>query len=384
MAFFDVSRDWVILAPQNKAARTAAAELSRYIALLRKQAELNQKPPAIKDADGPAPEDSVPVIILNSDNGSAARNGFTWRLGRDRLEFYGNSDRGLCNGVFDFLAALEIRWPERGREELPPPPAAGAYKLKLSDACSYPLREDRAHVPSEPAAEPGGRGSTPDTALKNRRRLVVQGPVKPHDLDALIQWAARNRIDALVFSLREKSLWEKFLKKPRRHWVFETAEKYSLAIEWGGWDLSFLAPRGYFFFHRELFRMDSGKRVKQYNFCPTNHETIILLKKQAAAIFREAAAIFREAASAAAPERVYHLWPDRGEERTWCSCPACRAFSPEEQNRIAVNAAADVLAEIDPHARLSWYEAPSDSPESEIPLRGNLFRLTELPEIVSL
>jgi hypothetical protein len=210
----------------------------------------------------------------------------------------------------------------------------------------------------------------------------VQGAVKSRDLDALIKWAARNRIDALVFSLREKSLWKKSLRPRSR--VFETAEKYSLVIEWGGWDLSLLAPRRYFFFHRELFRMDSGKRVKQYNFCPTNHETINLLQKQAAAIFREAAA-----ASAAVPgankheERVYHLWPDRGEEKTWCSCPACRAFSPEEQNRIAVNAAAAVLAEIDPHARLSWYEERGDSPESEIPLRENLFRLTELPEGVS-
>ena len=77
--------------------------------------------------------------------------------------------------------------------------------------------------------------------------------------------------------------------------------------------------------------MDSGKRVKQYNFCPTNHETINLLKKQAAVIFREAAAIAASADAAPDAEgRIYHLWPDRGAERTWCSCPACRAFSPEE------------------------------------------------------
>ncbi|GHV86799.1 hypothetical protein AGMMS50255_0950 [Spirochaetia bacterium] len=367
MAFFDVSRDWVILAPQVPAARTAAAELSHYIDLLRKQAGLNQTPPAIADAGGPAPEDSAPVIILNVDTKGRDRSGFTWRLGRDRLEIYGDSNRGICNGVFDFLAALGIRWPRRSSaagpaEELPPGSTAEAQRLKLSAAGSYPLQNDRIHVPSDP-----------DPA--KRRRLMVQGKIKPRDLDILFQWAARNRIDALVFSLREKSLRKKFLQ-PHRGRIFETAEKYALIIEWGGWDLSFLVPRRYFFFNREFFRMDSGKRVKQFNFCPTNHETINLLRKQAAVIFQGAAPDTEE--------RVYHLWPDRGEERTWCSCPACRAFSPEEQNRIAVNVAADALAEIDPRARLSWYEESGDSPESEIPLRENLFRLGELPGEVIL
>ncbi|GHT55695.1 hypothetical protein FACS1894109_02790 [Spirochaetia bacterium] len=370
MAFFDVSRDWVILAPIHAPpARTAGEELSRYIALLRKQAGLNQKPPAIQDADGPAPDDSIPIILLNAGTENPVRSGFTWRVGQDRVEIYGDSGRGLCNGVFDFLDALGIRWPEQDREDLPPPPAAEAHKLRISDAGSYPLRDEKAYVPSKAAPE-------------NRRRLIVQGPVKSRDLDALIEWAARNRTDALVFSLREKKLWKKFLKSRSR--IFETAEKYALNIEWGGWDLSFLAPRRYFFFNRELFRMDSGKRIKQYNFCPTNHETINLLKKQAATIFREAATIAASADADKNEERIYHLWPDQGAERTWCSCPACRAFSPEEQNRIAVNAAADTLAEIDPHARLSWYEESGDSPESEIPLRGNLFRLKELPGSVIL
>ncbi|GHT71608.1 hypothetical protein FACS1894110_24950 [Spirochaetia bacterium] len=44
------------------------------------------------------------------------------------------------------------------------------------------------------------------------------------------------------------------------------------------------------------------------------------------------------------------------------------------------NTAADALAAIDPHARLSWYEESGDSPENEIPLRKNLFRLKELPD----
>jgi hypothetical protein len=200
MAFFDVSLNWVILAPQIPAARTAAAELSRIIALLRTQATLSRDPPAVEDAAGPAPGDSVPVIVLNAAEDSRERSGFTWRCGRGRIEIYGDSSRGLCNGVYDFLAALGVRWPQPRStstpvEELPPRPTEGAYKLKLSAAGSYPLRDDRAYVSSDPSPA-------------NRRRLLMPEKAKPRELDALIQWAARNRFDALVFSLRDRKRWE--------------------------------------------------------------------------------------------------------------------------------------------------------------------------------
>jgi hypothetical protein len=128
--------------------------------------------------------------------------------------------------------------------------------------------------------------------------------------------------------------------------------------------------------------MEEGRRVKQYNFCPTNPGTISLLK-------REAAAAFKKGTRTEESVRTWHLWPDRGHEKTWCSCPACRAFTPEEQNRIAVNAAADVLAEIDPGARLSCFPENieengannnQDTLEPKLPLRPNVFILNRLPD----
>jgi hypothetical protein len=82
------------------------------------------------------------------------------------------------------------------------------------------------------------------------------------------------------------------------------------------------------------------------------------------------------------PRRIYHLWPDWEAERIWCACPACRAFSPREQIRIAVNAAAMVVAEKDPQALISCRgeeEAPSDQLPggSEITLWPNVFRLPQ-------
>jgi hypothetical protein len=306
----------------------------------------------VEDAAGPAPADSVPLIVLNCGETGGGRNGFSWRLGTDRLEIYGDSDRGLLNGVFDFLGALGIRWPAPDREELPPP------------AGNYPLARDRAYSPSAASS-------------LELRRLIIGGKKKTKDREKLFRWAARNKIDAAVLSLKDGGLrtpagpGAAAKKSP-----LKTAEQYALILEAGGWDLSLLVPRRLFFFRRDLFRMESGRRTRRFNFCPTNPETIALLKKEAARMFRAVLGAFPEI-------RIWHLWPDRGHETTWCSCPACRAFSAEDQNRIAINAAADVLAELAPQAKISLYETPGDdggeAEKSSIPLRPNIFRLKGLP-----
>jgi hypothetical protein len=151
-----------------------------------------------------------------------------------------------------------------------------------------------------------------------------------------------------------------------RETLLTLAADYALDIELGGWALSLLLPRRFFLSKPELFRMEQGKRVKKINFCATNPDTLAILKSEAAGLFQ------------AHPETgVYHFWPDRGYERTWCSCPSCRAFSPEELNRIAVNSAADVLGELYPAARLSYYENSGE--QIDIQPRPNMFTVTKLP-----
>jgi hypothetical protein len=112
--------------------------------------------------------------------------------------------------------------------------------------------------------------------------------------------------------------------------------------------------------------MEEGTRRKMINFCPTNPDTLRILKTEGGKIFRAAAGV-----------NIFHLWPDGGTESRWCACPTCRAFTPAEQYRIAVNAAADVLAGINPGAKISFYEKPGEG--GSIHLRPNLFRLEELP-----
>jgi hypothetical protein len=334
MAVFDVSRKWRILAPASSlAVWDAADELAVYIGLLRSRTRPGEDRPRIEDAEAASPPPGVPIIILNAAAESRDRNGFTWRIGKDRIEIMGDSDRGLWNGIFDFLAALGCRWPKPGMEELPAPPTPGVY----------PLKTDRAYHPSA-------------ASVKDRRRLVIGGQTTAKERELLVIWAARNKYDALIFSLREKSLWNRLR---RRKGIFHIVEYYALVLEAGGNDLSLLLPRSLFLFHQDLFRMDSGKRTRQRHFCPTNPQTITRIKEEAAKLFRRA----MSGMGAEEPQalKIFHLWPDSGHEKTWCACPACRAFTPAEQNRIAVTTAADVLEALDPKAQLSYLELSGES-----------------------
>jgi hypothetical protein len=346
MAVFDASKDWAILVPALAQVRKAAEDMARCLDLLRRLAGLSGKIPALLDAEGPAPDDSIPVILLNAGKAEDLC-GFTWRAGMERIEIYGDSPRGLCNGVYDFLSALGIAWPAPGREKLPVAPEGSSGERAL-----YPLRDKKGYANSA-------------LSLTERKRLLVPVKTRFKEIEALIPWAARNRIDALIFSLGDRTF------RSRLADIHRAAEAYAIAIERGGRDFSLLLPRRLFLFRRELFRMVSGRRVKDGHFCPTNPDAIRVIKAEAEKLFR-----------AAGDSRVFHLWPE-GED-VWCSCPSCRAFSPAEQNRIAVNAVADALASLNGKARLSYYETAGEAEASGVAPRPSLFRLGELPPLFDL
>jgi len=192
------------------------------------------------------------------------------------------------------------------------------------------------------------------------KRLFINSKTgAKHKVEA-IKWAASDGYDAVVFSLDEKlNANSKYIK---------LAKRYELTIEAGGRDLSMLLPRRLFFFHRGLFRMEHGRRKAAHHFCPTNPETIAIIKERAGFLFARFLPIVT------AP-RVFHLLPDEKYENTWCACPACRAFTPAEQNLIAVSAAADALAKLDPDARLSFFDFGDGQEAEGITVRKNMFRL---------
>jgi hypothetical protein len=353
MAVFDASKEWTILLPSDiEHAKKAAADLSRYIGLLANAS----KAPAIMDALGSAPEEDV--IVLSSNGHAYDRNGFSWRAGIDRVEISGESDRGLCNGIYSFLAALGISWPAPGQEELPSQTNAAAKE----DARLFPLASSDAFSFSEGVEQP---------LAAHLRRFVSEGKSEVKKLlkksKAFVEWAARRRYDVLVFPLVAYASGRAGRKLEK---LGKIAGEYGIVLEAGGRELSSLVPRRYFLFHRDYFRMDDGKRKKDHHFCPTNPGVTRLIAKESERLFRFAP----EAA-------VIHLWPDKGAETAWCSCPTCRAFSSLEQNRIAINVAADALAALkrgaDHEAFIFYFEKPGES--GKIKPRKNAFSMNELP-----
>ena len=356
MAYFDASMDWIILVPPDEPhVKKAAGDLARCIALLAgTSGGPARKEPVIMDALDPAPPGESSCIVLNSDGNGPEQNGFTWRVGPSRVEIYGESGRGLCNGIYSFLSALGIIWPAPGQEKIPPPPVNTAPV----SSCGFPLTISSANEPS--------RTDGNDPAAVHWRRFVPAGEKTVKKIlkksGVFVEWAARRRYDALVFPLRAFTSGPtgRKLKQLR-----QAAAEYGISLEAGGRDLSSLVPRSCFLFHRDFFRMEEGRRKKAHHFCPTSPGTIRLIGKEGEKLFR-----------AAGESKIFHLWPDKGNETTWCSCPSCRAFTPQEQNRIAVNTAADILAAINPEASLVFYEKAG---ESGITLRKNLCKMERLP-----
>jgi len=188
---------------------------------------------------------------------------------------------------------------------------------------------------------------------QERKRLFINKKTGAKERLNIVKLAVENGCDALVFSLDDRlfksgSMKQKYIK---------LAKQYSLSIEAGGRDFSLLLPRRLFMFHSDLFRMVKGKRKADHHFCPTNPRTTALVKERARVLFNRAM-------SKMTVPRVFHLLPDKENENSWCACPACRAFTPAEQNIIAVNTAADALLNLDPDALIIYHDYGIE-PEAE-------------------
>ena len=199
---------------------------------------------------------------------------------------------------------------------------------------------------------------------QERKRLFIDKKNSAKEREEIIKWAAENMYDTVVFSLGDR-FFKGAIGNPK---YVKLIKRHSLIIEAGGRDFPLLLPRRLFFLHRDLFRMEQGKRKQAHHFCPTNPKTTAIITERARYLFARAM-------QKVTPPRIFHFIPDEGHETTWCACPACRAFSPAEQNIIAINTAAGALAKLDPEARLSYYNFGTEPEAEGITPRENTFRL---------
>jgi hypothetical protein len=199
---------------------------------------------------------------------------------------------------------------------------------------------------------------------QERKRLFVGKKTTAKERLKIVREAVEKKYDTLVFSLGDRL----FKSRKKNQKYIKLMKYYSLNIEAGGRDFSLLMPQRLFLFHRDLFRMEGGKRKPRPHFCPTNHKTTAVITERANKLFARA---MREVTV----PRIFHLLPDEGHETTWCACPACRAFSPAEQNLIVINTVADVLAKLDPAATLSYHNFNVEPEAEGITPRKNTFRI---------
>jgi len=193
-----------------------------------------------------------------------------------------------------------------------------------------------------------------------RRRLFIDKKTSSREREKMIYLAAENECNTLVFSMDDN-----FFKSKNKNYIKLIRNK-ALNIEAGGRDLPLLVPKRLFYANRELFRMEQGSRKNDRHFCPTNPETIKLIKENTCKWLE---CILQYVT----PPRIFHLLPEENHQNTWCACPACRAFSPAEQYLIAVNCFADALAKFDNEARISYIDYETEPDAEGISPRKNVF-----------
>ena len=194
-----------------------------------------------------------------------------------------------------------------------------------------------------------------------RKRLFISKKTGGNERIKLIKLALENECNTFVFSLDDPF----FTSKNRNQKYIKLLITYPVNIEAGGCDLSALLPKNLFMFNKELFRMEQGKRTSKHHFCPTNPKTIEYIAGNTYKLIGGAMP------NVTSP-RIFHLLPDEKHEGTWCKCPACRAFHPAEQYLIAVNTAADILAKLDPEAKLMYIDFDSEPEAARVLPRKNM------------
>ena len=118
--------------------------------------------------------------------------------------------------------------------------------------------------------------------------------------------------------------------------LIDYAHTRGVSVEYELHAAGYLLPRELFYTHPEFFRTDEkGNKTNEGNFCISNADALDLVSKCAADL----------ALSLYGSEHRFYFWMDDGHCKE-CHCPKCKAFSPSEQQMIALNA---MLKEIKKH-----------------------------------
>ncbi|MCC7353216.1 MAG: DUF4838 domain-containing protein [Anaerolineae bacterium] len=230
-------------------------------------------------------------------------------LGRN-LVIAGRNERAALYGVYAYLEALGARWffPGPEGEILPKGPVriAGFNHWEMPD-------------------------------IKNRG--LIFEPAGYNDPPMWVDFAAKKRLNIIQWmESRDLEWWIK--QNPSLQAEFE---RRGLRWQLGGHYLRHLFPGTLYREHPDWFRMVDGRRVPDFNLCPSNAQGIAYLQSQVASWVERAPGA-----------EVYHIYGDDLNGGGWCHCPDCRALSPSDQLLMVANAMAEAVRQVQPGAKVGY------------------------------
>ncbi|MFQ6097988.1 MAG: DUF4838 domain-containing protein [Armatimonadota bacterium] len=285
----------------------AAGELARYIEALS-----GASLPVVHEA-----EEGDKVIVVGGltpeemDAEGVFADGFVIDPTPDRVRIFGGEGRGTLFGVYALLETLGCLWPIPG-EGYEFVPKRGLLQVGPDRMAENPRFMVRA------LAEDSSFINHDDEQQREARIL---------DDVLLIDWMAKNRLNRF------------FVGGPDDVLELLLSEMARRGIEWetGGHIIPDLLPRDLFEERPGLFRMTTkGERDPSGNLCPSNEDTIEIVKENAVK--------YAEAHGAA---KMIHVWGEDVLEGGWCCCELCREVLPQDQYMRVCNAIAEALADRD-------------------------------------
>jgi hypothetical protein len=273
----------------------AVDELVRYAAMISGESAVRGEP-----ADGIN-------IFLQVDPGLGSGDAFLLRSTPEGLVISSSASRGVLHGIYAYLESLGARFPFPGDDVIPHRPLV---------ATGYDRRE---------------------TPSFQRRGMTFSGS-REHAL-GWIDFCGKQRLNWVFYHTFGSEAWW----AENRDAVWPELQKRGMTLELGGHEMPGFIPRRLFREHPDWFRLSSGVRTNDYNFCPSSREAMEHLKERTRQYVR------------AMPEAdVYNAWADDTAEdaTTWCSCEQCRQYSPSDQNLLAMNAMAQAVRDCKPAAKI--------------------------------
>ncbi len=287
----------------------AISELRRYLRRITGQ------PIRVKEeATGPAIRVGREFVRHIEDIGSLGSNGLAIQSQGEDIIITSCGEKGVLNGVYEFLEILGCRWYYPGSGEVVP-------RVKTLSVPDLNVRMLPSFSTITFFQDCGGHRDYSVEAMK---------AVQQENDRALLDWMGKNKMNAVMGTALSPS-------EERRE-----RRKRALSKEFGGHVIPPLLPRSLFEKHPEYFPVGrDGKRNREGNVCCSNKAALEVVQRNAIKMAKRNEGM------------VFHVWGSDVAEGAWCSCESCRGMSVQAQYMRVVNAVAEAVEKVRPDLRVA-------------------------------